>query len=372
MRRGRIFFYLALILLVGLIAVVVIYLRFIAPSSHPQAEQVQPTQVIDIVNVLVVSQHVPRGTVITRDVLSLVPIQRELFIQGMFTNINEVEGRLAKFDLDAGIPLTKNMLVDTAEGLSTSGSTAALSIPRGMVAVAIPISRLSNSYPPKPGDHINLIITLRFVDVDTDFQASLPNQVAEVIAPGVAGETGSNYLTARVSAGGAYGAATVGKTEVIGGLGQTVYSVPAELQRPRQVSQSLLQNAVVLNVGHFFSMLTGQEKLSQVEGQPGGEAAPADQTPTPQPEPPNFISLIVTPQDAITLNYLLASGAQLTFVLRNSEDDSRVQTEAVTLQYLLNQYNIPVPVKLPYSLQPRVDTIPEPSIVNPPQPTPVP
>lgn len=372
MRRGRIFFYLALILLIGLVAVVLIWQRFIAPSAQTQGQPVQPTAVIDVVNVLVVSQNVPRGMIITRDVLSLVPIQRELFIQGMFSNISEVEGRLAKFDLDAGIPLTKNMVTDTAEGLSTSGSTEALTIPRGMVAVAMPISRLSNSYPPKPGDHINIIVTLRFVDVDTDFQSILPNQVADIIAPGVAGETGSNYLTSRVSGGGAYGAATVGKTEAIGGLGQTVYSVPSESQRPRQVSQSLLQNAVVMNIGNFDTMLTGKEQPGSTEEQQANPPAQGEQTPTPQPPKPNFISLIVTPQDAITLNYLLSSGAQITFVLRNSEDDSRVQTEAVTLQYLLNQYNIPVPVRQPYSLQPRVDEVTVPSIVNSPQPTPVP
>jgi Flp pilus assembly protein CpaB len=372
MRRGRIFFYLALILLLGLVAVVIIWQRFIAPSAQPQNQVTQPTAVIDVVNVLVVTQHVPRGTVVTRDVLSLVPIQRQLFIQGMFTDISQVEGKLAKFDLDAGIPLTKNMLVDSAESLSASGSISALSIPRGMVAVAIPISKLTNSYPPKPGDHLNVIVTLKFVDVDTDFQSILPNQTADVIAPGVAGETGQNYLTAQVASGGVYGASTVGKTEVIAGLGQTVYSVPSELQRPRQVSQNLLQNAVVLKVGNFSSLISGPDEQNQTTTEQGNQPAQGDQTPTPAPPSPNFISLIVTPQDAITLNYLLSSGAQLTFVLRNSEDDSRVQTEAVTLQYLLNQYNIPVPVKLPYSMQPRVDEVTLPSLNTAPQPTAVP
>ena len=129
MRRGRIFFYLALILLLGLVAVVVIWQRFLSPVSQPPVQVAQPTPVIDVVNVLVVTQHVPRGTVITRDVLSLIPIPRELFFEGMFTEISQVEGKLAKFDLDTKILLTSNMVVDSAELLSATGSDIALAIP---------------------------------------------------------------------------------------------------------------------------------------------------------------------------------------------------------------------------------------------------
>jgi len=371
MRRGRIFFYLALILLLGLVAVVVVWQRYLGPASKPKTQVTVVTPVVNVVNVLVVSQHVPRGSVITRDVLSMVPIQRELFIQGMFSNINEVEGKLAKFDLDAGIPLTKSMLADSAETLSGTGSLAALSIPRGMVAVSLPLSRLSNSYPLKSGDHVNVIVSVKFVDIDTDFQTVLPNQAALVIAPGVASQGGDNYLTVRVGEGGVSKLPTVGKTETIPGLGQTVYSVPSETQRPRLVSQSLLQNAVVLNVGNYATYLGGKEANIPIEQTP--EQPPqGQQTPTPLPPGPDFLSLVVAPQDAVTLNYLLSSGAQLTLVLRAADDDTRVQIEAVTLQYLLTQYNIPVPVRLPYSLQPRIDEVAAPSFTTKPQPTPTP
>ena len=39
-------------------------------------------------------------------------------------------------------------------------------------------------------------------------------------------------------------------------------------------------------------------------------------------------------------------------------------TEAATLQFLLSQYNIPVPAKLPYALQPRIDALTSPSLPN--------
>lgn len=375
MRRGRIFFYLAFIIILGLVAVVVVWQRYLNPAvtSAPQAPAPTP---VDIVNVIVVTQKVPRGTVLDGNVLGLVPIQRDLFIQGMFTNVNEVDGKLAKFDLDAGIPLTSGMLADNAEQLSGTGSVAALSIPRGMVAVSIPISRLSSvSYAPQPGDHVNVIVTMLFVDMDTDFQTVLPNQAGAVIAPGVAGETGPNYLTAQVSGGGGAeggGGTAVGKAEVIPSLGQSVYVVPSEKQRPRMVSQNLLQDAVVLKVGNF--PVTAAQQPTPTQQPEANQQTTAQGEPTPQPsvQAPDIITLIVNPQDAITLNYLMYSGAQLTLALRSAEDETRVQTEAVTLQFLLDQYNIPVPVKLPYGTEPRIDQIVPPVLQNDLVPTPVP
>ena len=56
---------------------------------------------------------------------------------------------------------------------------------------------------------------------------------------------------------------------------------------------------------------------------------------------------------------MVYSHAKITMTLRNVLDDSRVATEAATLQFLLSQYNIPVPAKLPYAVQPRIDTLSE-------------
>ena len=364
MRRGRVFIYLAFIIILGLVAFVVVWQRFLQPT--PTAPQGPAPTPVDVVNVVVLTQRVPRGSAVAPEVLKLLPIQRNLLIEGMFTDINQVDGRLAKFDLDAGIPLTGGMLVDSAEQLSDTGSAAALSIPRGMVAVSIPVSRLSSvSYAPMSGDHVNVIVTLLLADLDTDFQTILPNLAGTVIAPGTLGEEGPNYLTAQVSGGSAEGGGTVvGKAELVPGLGQTVYALPSEPQRPRLVSQSLLQDVMVLKMGEFpYEGLPEPTPTPEPGAQPAEGQAEAAPAPPPKP---NVVTLIVTPQDAITLNYLLYykafNGAELTLALRSSEDNTRVQTEAVTLQYLLEQYNIPVPAKLPYGVQPRVDkvVIPEP------------
>jgi pilus assembly protein CpaB len=84
------------------------------------------------------------------------------------------------------------------------------------------------------------------------------------------------------------------------------------------------------------------------------------------------ITLIVSPQDAVTLNYLIYGGAELTLVLRNPKDTETNGTEAVTLTYLLDQYNIPIPVKLPYGFEPAVEALVPPALPNDSTPTPQP
>ena len=393
MRRGRVFFYLAFIIILGLVAFVVIWQRYLKPPTDVTTEP-QPTPVIKTVNVIVVTQRIPRGTAVSGTVLGMVPISEELFYEGMFTNIAEVEGRLAKFDLEGGVPLTRGMLVDSAEQLSGTGSVAALSIPRGMVAISIPISRLSSvSYAPQAGDHVNVIVTMLLVDIDSDFQTSLPNRNVGVIAPGTGtgtlsgsaaggetAETGSGQAEAQfesaslvaITSGGQVGRATQDPI-----LGQTFYHVPFESQRPRMVSQNLLQDAIVLQIGDF--PVQGQEEdKPQGEGQaeqPSEEEQQQQQREgeqPPTPPPPDVITLIVSPQDAITLNYLMYSGAQLTLALRAAQDDTRVQTESVTLQFLLEQYSISVPAKLPNSMEPPVRELITPELSNDLIPTPAP
>ncbi len=109
-----------------------------------------------------------------------------------------------------------------------------------------------------------------------------------------------------------------------------------------------------------FPLSTAAAAAAQQQQQQQQAAAPA----------PDVITLIVAPQDAITLTYMVYTNAQMMMTLRNPLDNSRLATEAATLQFLLSQYNIPVPAKLPYALQPRIDSLAAPNLPNEGAPTP--
>ena len=397
MRKGRIFFIIALILILGLGAVAIFYFRGLPSSTPETAGEAVEAPVVDLVGVIVVTQQTPRGYLLNETVLGTIDIPRDLLIEGYFTDMGQVVGRQAKVDLESNMLLTRSMVVDSPDQLSATGSLAALSIPRGMVAISIPINRLTSvSYAPRPGDHVNVIATLLMLDLDTDFQTASPNRNAAVLGAGpgvvIGAETETDVsLDANTDLSkitgqtiGAGPSSVMGRTAIDPLLEQTLYVVPSEDQRPRLVSQTLLQDAIVLGVGDF-------PLTDEVEEEPAStqELPPLDEDPESlegaeytseypvegelvkeEPKLPDLITLVVSPQDAVTLNYLVYAGSQLTLVLRPSGDDTRVQTEATTLDFLLTQYNIPVPVKLPYGMEPRIDDLLPPKLPNDVDPAP--
>jgi len=364
MRVGRLLIVLAILVILALVA---LYAVLNLDTPNGEASE-QPINTIDIV---IVTQPVGRGEVITADHLGLLAYPADQTIEGMFTNMLDVAGRRARYDLTPGTPLNASMLAEDSETVEQGGSDTALLIPAGMVAFPIPIDRFSSlAYGLRAGDHVNVIATLMLVDLDQGFQTQTPNSTAGIIEPGNTLVTGGataedessanvqidelmNILTAQVVNGGP--SAVLGNGFVDEQTGQPFYAVPSEPQRPRLVSQTLLQDIVVLHVGnHYYTDPRGEEVLPQtattIDPSTGAEVAVP-----PSVSPPDIITLIVTPQDAVTLNYLIYTGAELNLALRASGDDSLITTEAVTLEFLLNNYNIPVPSKLPYGLSPRID-----------------
>lgn len=357
MRRGRVFLYLSLILILLVAGGYFVYSRFLKPP--PTGEEAVPTQaaVPDRVDIVVITQNAPRGTVLDETVLGLIPLPRDVVIASMFTDLALVVGRQAKFDLDSGIPVTENMLVDSAAQLSSAGSVASLSIPDGMVAKSIPINRLASvSYALRPGDRVVVIASMQFIDLDADYQTKLPNATALVYGSSVSlgAEGGPPRLTAEVVEGGG----PEGRAERSGELtDEKIYVIPSEAQRPRLVTQIIIPSATVLHVGDFEIEDPGVVDIEapEVVAPPvdGAEAAPP-----PEEPPPDNITLIVTPQEAVNLTYLVNSGVEISLALRSAGDSTVIDTQTATIQYFLDNYAIPLPAKLPYGLAPRVDRVP--------------
>jgi len=180
--------------------------------------------------------------------------------------------------------------------------------------------------------------------VDASFQSVLPDYTAVITAASNL-PPNPQVLTLGIASGGA--GSVQGRTELDPTLNQAIYLSPAEAQRPRLVSQMILQNIQVLQVGEFTAATTTTDP----------NAAPADQQQAAAPVP-DIVTLIVSPQDAISLTYLMYADSRLTLVLRSEGDVNPTDIQAVTLQFLLSQYNIPLPAKLPYALDPRVDKLP--------------
>jgi Flp pilus assembly protein CpaB len=323
----------------------------------PQSPQVieAPVEVvpqIELVEIVVLAQPVARDTILREEMLASVLYPQSEMIAGMFyTDKMAILNKHTRYDLGQGTPLTPSLLSE-----NPLGSEAAVQIPRGMVAVSIPINRnTSVAFGLQPGDHVNIIGSILLTDLDANFQTRLPNLTAQVIAPGPGGAEGPTTVTMSI----APQAGVQGRAELDTTLNSAVYVLPGEdLQRPRLVSHTLMQDVVVLWVGKFpldGSSLSTAPTPTPIPP-PDGEQQEAVEPEAP--DEPSIITLIVTPQDAVTLNYLMLSKAYLSLALRNMNDIDKYPTQAVTLQFLLDQYGIPNPAKLPYGIEPRLDELP--------------
>jgi pilus assembly protein CpaB len=344
MRRGRILIFLVLIVVVGLALLAYALTQFRGPT-------VQPTPASSLTEIYYAAQNIPQGTTITEEMLDTLQIPPENVSEVEFTVGEEANlvGQTARFTLEQGVVITSPMVGPGAAELA--GPAWAVQIPTGMVAAAVPTNRLASvAYGVNDGAHVNVNACMLFVDVDPSFQSILPNFTAVVTGTGFVPEQ-LPVLSAAVVGGGE--AAKQGRVELDPTLQQPFYAVPSELQRPRLVCQMILQDVVVMKLGNF-----------------GLAAPPTDPNVTPSPAQaqqqaaPDIVTLMVNPQDSISLNYFIYSGTVLTMTLRNPNDTSRFAAESATLTSLLTQYNISLPSKLPYAMQPRIDQLVAPGLPN--------
>jgi Flp pilus assembly protein CpaB len=340
MRRGRILIFLVLIVVIGLALLYFAYTTFLGGGAIAQPTQAALTEVY------FAAQNIPQGTEITQEMLGTFSIPPENVAEVMFTVGEEgaLVGQTARFNLEQGVVLTSAMVGDRPAEIA--GPSWAIQIPTGMVAAAIPTNRLSLvGYGVGDGAHVNVNACMLFVDVDPAFQTILPNFTSVLTGTGVTGgeeATGLPILSVQAVTGEL--PSRQGRVELDPTLQQPFYAVPSEPQRARLVCQMILQDVVVLKLGNFDL-----------------QTAPTDPNATPAPAQPqvvpDIVTLMVNPQDSISLNYFVYSGAMLSLSLRNPNDTSRFAAESATLTSLLTQYNISLPSKLPYAMQPRVDVL---------------
>ena len=352
MRGGRTLILIGAIVLLGAVAVGAILWRMgglggkPAPSPEATGEAgeagvyVQPPT--GMVEIVVAAQNIPRGRRITADAIQKANWPDTSVPEGRLTNVEDALGRIARVEIAMDMPVTEGMLTDYPGELGAVGSDAALQIPAGKVAYALPVSRYSAvAWAPQAGDHVDVIISLLMTDLDEEFQTALPDNAACVQPP--EGEECQGGV--------------MGRLQVLGN-GWVVNLTPSEAQRPRLVTQMTVRDAIVLYIGDWSSegVAAAPEEGAQAAEVQAAEGATATPTPTRAAVEP--LTIIVTPQDAMVLKYAEEVGASIDLVLRSAGDTNQVPTESVTLQYLLDRFGIELPPKLPYGVTPPIYSLP--------------
>ena len=293
MRRGRILILLGLILAIGTAAAVLVILQTMGQS----------TPEIELDRVVVAIQRInPEEPVEGKVELADYPADR--IPPGAYRSVDEVAGMLAAVTIPQGFPIHPDLLTTPLE-LLQEGELGQLVDP-GFVAIAFPIDELSSvSYGIQPGDHIDILMTFYFVDVDQETQVKEP--LCAPLCPAAEGGQETAQLTE---------------------------------QRPRLSAQLTLQDIRVLGVGRW-----NKEEPSPEEAE--------DQARSGEPVPvemPKYITLMVTPQDALVLKLAREGGASIDMAIRAQDDLQQFTTQEVTLDYILARFGVTVPTKQPYSI----------------------
>jgi Flp pilus assembly protein CpaB len=320
-------------------------------QSQPQAQlTLEPTFTPEPrVEIVIAVQELGRGEVIPPNAVALREWPAYAVPFSAITNLEDVVGKIARTDIFREEPILSNAVVENLGDLARVGSDAAAVLPNGLVAVSIPIDRLTSvGYAIQDGDRVNLIVSLLYVDVDEEFQTRIPSELTLfTIEP----ETNAITLQAGIEGRPDSSAAFAPARVIVG---------PSEQQRPRLVTQMTIQDSLVIHVGTFpldgrFIGVPPTPTPVPVEEQ----AAEGDATPVPTPTPsrPDIITLAVTPQEAVVITYLVEAKIPVTLALRSATDTSRVPTDDVTLEYIMGTYGIELPPRLPYSIEPAIRSI---------------
>jgi pilus assembly protein CpaB len=245
--------------------------------------------------------------------IELRPMPIEYVPAGALRSLEGTSGLLAAGPIPQGTVIHPDLLI-SPEDLMREGKLGKLVEP-GLVAVALPVDELSSvSYGIQPGDHIDVMMSFYFVDLDQETQAIEP--ICAPICPG--------------------------------GEGQQEASVTE--QRPRLAAQLTLQDVEVLGVGRWNQPEPTPEE--QEEAAQRGEPIPV--------ELPKYITVMVTPQDALVLKLAREVGASIDLGVRAEDDAQQFVTQQVTLDYILARFGVSLPARQPYSIQNATGTRPAP------------
>ncbi|NLE50608.1 MAG: hypothetical protein GX613_04320 [Chloroflexi bacterium] len=376
--RGRVLILIGAIILLVVLVVVVF---FVLPENEEEGDpgsgetaQVDSADgdgagqtgdatpaVRNMVNIVIAIQDLPRGLTIPEDGIAIQPWPEDALPEAgnYFVDMNDVIGRIARTDIFRGSPVLGRQVVDNLYEIAQSGSDAAalmagLPADRSWTAVSVPLDPTGIgqvAYGLQPGDYVDVIMSFLFVDVDEDFQTRLPNTISVITRA----ETGELVI----------GAPRSGRVEPSTLSPEGVLVGPSEsAQRPRLVTQRTITDAWVVHVGYFppgGNIVGATPTPIAVEAPPAApgdaQGAPPTAAPTATPYAPTIITLAVTPQDALALVWAIDSQIPITLALRAAGDRSVTQTEAVSLQYMIQNFNITQPASLPFSLEPPIRSV---------------
>lgn len=278
-RSGRLFIVLGVLL--AIVAFGGIWLIMNKNQAPPDIQSEVPT-----VPVVVAAVDIPGRTRITPEQLTVKEMPINLAPPLSVTDIVSATDRIALSDIYGDQIILESMLADPE---ADSNLIPSLSVPIGMVAIAVPLNEISGvAEALRVGDFVDVIVSLNTMEFDQVGNESIPEYSA----------------------------------------------------------QFTIQDVEILHLGSWSTPLPDQGNQPASSGGVlgGGSKAPG----TTAADLVNMAVLLVEPQDALVLKYAMdsreAEGREaFTFVLRGVEDHDQYTTEAVNQEYMIQRFKFSRP-----------------------------
>ena len=363
-------------------------------AGEPGVPAPTATPALRLMPVVVAKTKLPVGELITRDLITIEERpDTNIALQGgyTFSDIEDVVGTFARVEIQEDQEILAPMVALNPNDLGSFGSDLSIYVNQGEVAVAFPIDKYTGlAYAMRPGDLVDVLMTMRIVGVDPEFSTALPNRTARVYEPALL--RGEAFL---------FPEGKQGRLEFVPEVNQVVELVPSDIfiqgqdfeagrPIPQRVTQLTIQQANVIWIGTWQEPRDRVEEEEEIviatpgaeddgveivpaegeaadtgapagEGEEGSPATPSGPTPTPWPvryeEIPDVVILSMSAQDALILKWALERGVDIDLVLRAQGDLTTYETVSVTLPQIVEQGDLAAPDPFDFDLHPRPEDV---------------
>lgn len=328
---------------------------------------VAPDEVIELVEVVVSNNTIPRGFQLTQAELEVEMRLSDQVAPNMITDINDAIGKFTRKGVFQGETLTIEALVDDLKSVGQNDFGPSSLIPSGFVAMSVPYSRThAVGGAIEAGDSVDILISFLLSPVDEDFQTKLHNNAILYVNEEVetTDDEGNVVVdTIRVP----FLIQPQGRYEELP-TGDLANIAPSEQTARGQHVAFVIQNARVIEVGQWIPPVppllptptfTPEEEEELAEtGQPpqGSEVTLSDLAndvneaiaALKNPLEADSILIALPPQQQVFLKYAVETNSAIDFALRGSGDGQLYAVDNVSLDYVLDRFNIEIPPNFTY------------------------
>ncbi len=339
-------------------------------GTEPGLPTPTPTPAVRFESVVVAEISVPIGERLRADLLKteLRPTSN-IALQGgyTFSDPSELVGKIVKTNIAAGQAILAPMLAISPTDLASTGSDIALYVDQGNVAVAFPIDQFSGAaYAMRPGDTVDVLMSLPVVELDPEFNTKLPNVTQRVDELALA--EGNAFLFTEALEGRLELVEPLNLVgEVSGPIGEDEASKSTQV--PRRITQLTIQQAEVVWVGTWQDPQELERRAEAAALQAEQAAANSDfvvPTPTPLPQrydaEPDVVILSMPAQDALAMKWSLERGLDIDLALRSPDDTTVFATNSVSLPVLVNSGALRIPEKGEFGIDPSFNQLDFPTL----------